>query len=499
MGEEKEKEIVEIHEDDANSENDQNPQELDLNEGTAEGITDSTSDGADEDYCSMENSSSINSHNNSKDNDENEKGGNNNNNKDDRSGGKSEGSSERVPSVRQYNRSKFPRLRWTPDLHMAFVHAVERLGGQERATPKLVLQMMNVRGLSIAHVKSHLQMYRSKKIDDPAHEKSVMSPMEMHLRRGDHFHEMLYQRTGSIYSPRMENGGIFPSRNYTDTNRFYSLLHRSQPTHAFDLKSSTFRHQEWAFSQQAVARASSIKDQGPAKGFIHDMIFRKEGKPSTSHLFDIRDAISGTANGDWKPRFPEERMEGRRNGSFDWSASTSHAAPISRSNLINQVSSEVPYGLRVGGNYNLINENKANLSFPDLARINGGVDNKPKNSVQLEKNLLYKRMVETEDTEVPKVDPKRLKLSIGNDIVPDLQLSLSPNLKCSSTSINPNPTTEEEVDNKLSLSLSPPCSMQKFLHTSSKSQTNKKFLERESEAATESSTLDLTMSIKALE
>ncbi|KAL4290624.1 hypothetical protein GQ457_14G026250 [Hibiscus cannabinus] len=69
--------------------------------------------------------------------------------------------------VRPYNRSKTPRLRWTPDLHLRFLHAVERLGGQERATPKLVLQMMNIKGLSIAHVKSHLQMYRSKKIDDP--------------------------------------------------------------------------------------------------------------------------------------------------------------------------------------------------------------------------------------------------------------------------------------------------------------------------------------------
>lgn len=71
---------------------------------------------------------------------------------------------------------------------------------------------------------------------------AVMSPMEMHLRRGDQFHEMLYQRTGSIFSPRMENSGFLASRNFTDINRFYSLLQRQQPTHAFDLKSSTFRY-----------------------------------------------------------------------------------------------------------------------------------------------------------------------------------------------------------------------------------------------------------------
>lgn len=34
-------------------------------------------------------------------------------------------------SVRRYVRSKMPRLRWTPDLHLCFLHAVERLGGQD--------------------------------------------------------------------------------------------------------------------------------------------------------------------------------------------------------------------------------------------------------------------------------------------------------------------------------------------------------------------------------
>ncbi|XP_031125206.1 uncharacterized protein LOC116027640 [Ipomoea triloba] len=75
--------------------------------------------------------------------------------------------------TRTYARSKAPRLRWTEELHRRFVHAVERLGGEERATPKLVLQLMDVKEITIAHVKSHLQMYRSMKHEQKMKETGV--------------------------------------------------------------------------------------------------------------------------------------------------------------------------------------------------------------------------------------------------------------------------------------------------------------------------------------
>ena len=63
---------------------------------------------------------------------------------------------KRAPTKRKTRRS---RLVWTPELHARFVNAVNHLG-IEHSVPKIIMQLMNVEGLSRENVASHLQKYR---------------------------------------------------------------------------------------------------------------------------------------------------------------------------------------------------------------------------------------------------------------------------------------------------------------------------------------------------
>ncbi|CAM0944729.1 unnamed protein product [Alopecurus aequalis] len=114
------------------------------------------------------------------------------------------GSCRKNGFVRRYTRSKVPRMRWTAELQQSFVRAVECLGGQDsaKATPKRILQIMDVRGLTISHVKSHLQMYRCT---PHGNGKKEMQPQ---LRPRNHSFASDEQGSQGFIFPRMKRAKV---------------------------------------------------------------------------------------------------------------------------------------------------------------------------------------------------------------------------------------------------------------------------------------------------
>ncbi|XP_047073844.1 two-component response regulator ORR22-like [Lolium rigidum] len=511
MGEVKEKEgLVETLEDlGKGSSEDDEAGELDLNEdlGEEDGGDDGDGGGSTSEVAGRGGGSS--SSNNSSSNHDSESRG-------------PEGGGERVPTVRQYNRSKHPRLRWTPDLHMAFLHAVERLGGQERATPKLVLQMMNVRGLSIAHVKSHLQMYRSKKIEhESSHERaamsSVFSPMNFHMRRGNHgFHDMFFQ--GAPGSALTSNTGVFASRStsfFPDASRIYGLLQRRQPPlQTFDFKSYTsLRNQEWAFNQHnTAARAGAVDDHGPPKGLVQEMILRnKDGKP-TSQLSDVMGAsiatnLRSSAAATTSTAVP--RPDGAMVGSINWIGSSSRPFTRTTSSAVTNGFEQGDHSLsfRWRGTAGASSNGKTSTTIPSSEPA---VVREAGSPLVLLKQAVSMAPAKPNDELRNDAEARRMKISVAaatavvgeNGWTPELQLSLSPNMGTDNAGRGKkrNNAGQEVGSDSLPLSLS--LSLlgggddgasrdSRRLEVATGSSSKK--------AALGLSTLDLTMSIKALE
>lgn len=112
-----------------------------------------------------------------------------------------------------------------------------------------------------------------------------------------------------------------------------------------------YRDQEWSFSQHAAARAGAINDHGPTKGLRHDMILRKEGRP-TSHLFDVRDAIASNNRTSSDAVANYDAMVVR---STDWNGTSSR--PLSRT-----MSAVASTGLAALGSHNLLSRGRGSAN-----------------------------------------------------------------------------------------------------------------------------------------
>ncbi|XP_047979192.1 myb family transcription factor IPN2-like [Salvia hispanica] len=91
------------------------------------------------------------------------------------------------------------RLRWTPEMHEKFIKAIAELGGRYKATPKSISKLMGVEGITLFHIKSHLQKFRLGKAGSKMRKKDFL-PLN-YYQKGDDILPPVNQRAEESSAP----------------------------------------------------------------------------------------------------------------------------------------------------------------------------------------------------------------------------------------------------------------------------------------------------------
>ncbi|CAM0909333.1 unnamed protein product [Alopecurus aequalis] len=150
--------------------------------------------------------------------------------------------------VRQYNRSDEPRMRWTEELHRQFIEAVDCLGGPNEATPKRILQLMGAKGVSISHIKSHLQMYRTRSSSNSNSSDAAANKASVDGRQQDHCVDD---------APRDRNNDTPDALDMINASS-YALLHGGQHRHSYQIPSIEEVLRSWEQSRGRLPWNSSM-------------------------------------------------------------------------------------------------------------------------------------------------------------------------------------------------------------------------------------------------